>query len=77
MWYLTNNKVEFEGHTFIQVKRKLPSGKFELGGYVEEKLPRIRGDFWIGQNSYLFGDCEIDGKIRIHKNCIIKKQSTA
>lgn len=72
MWYLTNNKVEFEGRTFVQVKRELPNGKFELGGYIEEKLPRIRGDFWIGQGSYLFGDCEVEGKIRIHKNCVIK-----
>lgn len=72
MWYLTNNKVEFEGHTFVQIKRPLSNGKFQFGGYVEEKLPHIRGDFWADQNSYIFGDCEINGKVRIHKNCIIK-----
>ena len=72
MWFLTNNKVEFEGRTFVQVKRELLNGKIEFGGYVEEKLPRIRGDFWIGKDSYLFGDCEINGGARIRKNCIIK-----
>ena len=71
MWYLTNNKVEFEGHTFTQIKRKLPNGTFEFGGYIEE-LPKIRGDFWIDKNSYLFADCIIEGNVRIRKNCVIK-----
>lgn len=72
MFYLTNNKIEFEGHTFIQIKRQLPNGSFELGGYVEEKLPKIRGDVYIGKNSYVFADCEIDGKIKVGENCIIR-----
>jgi hypothetical protein len=71
MWYLTDNKVEFEGHTFTQIKRKRDNGSFELGGYIEE-LPKIRGEFWVGKNSYVFADCVIDGNIRIKENCIIK-----
>ena len=62
MWYLTNNKVEFEGHIFTQVKRELPNGKWEYGGYVEE-LPKIRGEFWIGKDSYMFKDCVVEGNI--------------
>ena len=72
MFYLTNNKVEFEGHTFIQIKREQSNGEFELGGYVEETLPKIRGEVWICKGSYVFGDCELDGKIRISPNCVIK-----
>lgn len=71
MFYLTDNKVEFEGHTFTQIKRQLPNGKFEFGGYVEN-TKNIDEDFWISKNSYMFGDCETKGKIRIGSNCIIK-----
>ena len=74
MWYLTNNKVEFEGHIFTQVKRELPNGKWEYGGYVEE-LPKIRGEFWIGKDSYMFKDCVVEGNIRIHENCVIKNSA--
>lgn len=74
MWYLTDNKVEFEGHTFVQVKRKRDDGSFEFGGYIEE-LPKIRGEFWIGKNSYMFADCLIDGNVRIKENCIIKNST--
>lgn len=72
MFYLTNNEVEFEGHTFVQIKKKLSTGMYKYGGYIEKNLPKIRGDFWADQDSYIFGDCEINGKVRIHKNCIIK-----
>lgn len=72
MWYLTDNKVEFEGHEFVQIKKILSNGKEKYGGYIETKLPHIRGNFWIDQNSYMFGDCVVDGKVHIHKNCIIK-----
>ena len=71
MFYLTNNKVEFEGHTFTQIKRKRDDGSFEL---VEE-LPKIRGEFWVGKNSYVFRDCHIDGDIRIKENCIIRNST--
>ena len=74
MWYLTNNKIEFEGHTFTQIKRELPNGMFELGGYIEE-LPKIRGDFWIDKDSYMFADCVVEGKVHIRKNCIIKNST--
>ena len=72
MFYLTNNKVEFEGRTFIQIKRKRPDGEFELGGYVEENLPKISGEVWICKGSYVFGDCELIGDIRISSNCVIR-----
>ena len=64
MFYLTDNKIEFEGRIFVQVKKPLPNGSFKYGGYIEQKLPIIRGDVWIEENSYVFGDCEINGKVR-------------
>lgn len=71
MFYTTENIVEFDNRKFTQIKRKLENGKFELGGYIECGAI-IRGEIWINQDSYVYGNCVLDGKIRIHKNTIIK-----
>jgi hypothetical protein len=71
MFYYTNNSVEFEGRKFIQIKKKLDSGNFMFGGYIEMGAI-IRGEVWIGKNSYIFKDCALDGNIRVRENSIIK-----
>lgn len=70
-YVLTNNKIEYDGHTLYQIKRANWSN--EYGGYIEDiGILSQDDDSWVEEGACVYGESLLQGKIIVKKGAVVK-----